>query len=111
MEQVDPPAALRLSEGLGPREAYSRWLADTHAPALRQMDSEGAYLAAWDAATRQCIALCEAVEESLGAIEDQQPEQVLALATGAAQCHHSLRASLVRWISGPNGPHQRETTA
>ena len=36
-------------EGPVEREAFARWLADTHAPALRRMDADGAHAAGYAA--------------------------------------------------------------
>lgn len=49
---VAGPDGSGLSEGLGlapEREAFARWLADTHAPALRRMDADGAHAAGYAA--------------------------------------------------------------
>ena len=42
-----------LAEPVSADAAYQRWLADTHAPALRRMDSQGAFAAGWQAALAQ----------------------------------------------------------
>ena len=41
------------------RAAYARWLADTHAPALRRIDSEGAHAAGYAAGVAACVAYVE----------------------------------------------------
>ena len=44
------PEAVCSTAMLGPlpeREAFARWMADTHAPALRRMDADGAHAAGY----------------------------------------------------------------
>lgn len=46
-------ALARQAEPVAVDAAYQRWLEDTHAPALRRMDSQGAFAAGWQAALAQ----------------------------------------------------------
>lgn len=46
-------ALAQQDESVDADAAYQRWLADTHAPALRRMDSQGAFSAGWQAALAQ----------------------------------------------------------
>ena len=42
-----------VQEPVAVADAYQRWLGDTHAPALRRIDSQGAFAAGWQAALAQ----------------------------------------------------------
>ena len=43
-------ALAQQAEPVDADAAYQRWLGQTHAPALRRMDSQGAFAAGWQAA-------------------------------------------------------------
>lgn len=48
VDTKNEPAAVKLGP-LSEREAFARWMADTHAPALRRMDADGAHAAGYAA--------------------------------------------------------------
>ena len=93
--QPAPLLGLGSSDGLGldpERAAYARWLAATHAPALRRMDSDGAhaagYAAGMAAERERCAKLCDELVDPQARYGDAE------YSAGAEEC--------ARRIRGPN---------
>ena len=89
---VGVPVERMVRHAAPERAAYARWLAATHAPALRRMDSDGAhaagYAAGMAAERERCAKLCDELVDPQARYGDAE------YSAGAEEC--------ARRIRGPN---------